>query len=594
MGKIMHECFIARKIGNRAINTGDIKDFVECSELDYTMWYEGYLNKIGLKLIVENEVISTTKDDELMINIINSYTKNKQKREALNHMRLCKSMLYQSEIFEVDENNDVCIKEQAYGKEKMLDNIVHSEYWSFEPSDYMINSWNEFMRIYYIPKINEKKVKSPMKCLKRINNTESWKNATCSKILNSNKINELEDIFIPVDGSFNKNSKNVGVVTQNQEEKILLRETLDVKKIAHDAETTEFAALMIGVGIANIHEEIFEGKALGVYNDCKTAIDAINVCKRGQFKKLTHKHRAMLHNVCKDLHQKTITEWISTKSEYSQEGKETQEAMIVIADEMSKKKPTMIIDKMSHKIKLVSDKYEEECKEMNIKQKINYHCDIYLMKEIIKIKLNVESETIAKTRTSIAKKFKNKTKGLVKLCHGITRCESSGYVCPKCNQNMDSSHVYTCILSNSEKNEIIKESKEMIKKGKIVSNYSHFIDECMQATLCKDVTLSRENPQFEYEPKYWIRGFMSDKWREQNVHHASGKDNKENKNVSVMISIISLIVKKAFESWSKHVEQNIEKDRRNSQIKNRVIDKGCDREKIMKLNYPMLHVLNKG
>ena len=41
--------------------------------------------------------------------------------------------------------------------------------------------------------------------------------------------------------------------------------------------------------------------------------------------------------------------------------------MMVIADELSKKKPKMIIDKISHKIKLVSDKYEDECKEMNIK-----------------------------------------------------------------------------------------------------------------------------------------------------------------------------------------------------------------------------------
>ena len=60
-----------------------------------------------------------------------------------------------------------------------------------------------------------------------------------------------------------------------------------------------------------------------------------------------------------------------------------------------------------------------------------------------------------------------------------------------------------------------------------------------------------------------------------------------------MISIISLIFNKAFESWSKHVELNIEKDGRNLWLKNRVIEKGCDKEKIMELNYPVLHVLNK-
>ena len=121
---------------------------------------------------------------------------------------------------------------------------------------------------------------------------------------------------------------------------------------------------------------------------------------------------------------------------------------------------------------------------------------------------------MAKTRISIAKKFKNKTKGLIKLCHGITRHESSSYVCPKCKQNMDSSHTYKCILSTSVKNEIIKDSKQIIKKGKIVSCYCYFIDECIQATLYKDITLSQENPQSEYESKYWIRGFMSNKWCE--------------------------------------------------------------------------------
>ena len=134
------------------------------------------------------------------------------------------------------------------------------------------------------------------------------------------------------------------------------------------------------------------------------------MCKRGQFKKLTHKYGALLHNVCKDLHKKTIIEWISIKSEHSQEGKEIQEDMMVIADEMSKKKPTMKIDVISHKIKLVSDKYEAECKEMNIKQKINYHYDVYLMKQIIKTKLNVESEKWQKHAYQLLKNLKTRLK----------------------------------------------------------------------------------------------------------------------------------------------------------------------------------------
>ena len=41
---------------------------------------------------------------------------------------------------------------------------------------------------------------------------------------------------------------------------------------------------------------------------------------------------------------------------------------------------------------------------------------------------------------------------------------------------------------------------------------------------------------------------MSDEWHKYNINPKSVKDLHANKNVSVMTSIISLIVKKAFES----------------------------------------------
>ena len=130
-------------------------------------------------------------------------------------------------------------------------------------------------------------------------------------------MNRTDNIYIAVDGFSNDAARKVGVITWNEEEKIGLKETIDVKNIACDTESTEFVALMIGVGMLNICKEACGGEVKGIYNDCKTAIDAVNMCKRGQFKKLTHNCGASLHNMHKDLNSKTIIEWISIKTEHT-------------------------------------------------------------------------------------------------------------------------------------------------------------------------------------------------------------------------------------------------------------------------------------
>ena len=123
-----------------------------------------------------------------------------------------------------------------------------------------------------------------------------------------------------------------------------------------------------------------------------------------------------------------------------------------IADEWPKKSAILKVEKSIQLFKLVSALCKDECANMNVRKKVKHHHYLHLRNEIIKTKINVNSDVIAWIRCKISNNFRKKLKRLIKLCHRITKFESMNNKYPNCTRRMDYSHMYSCLIPSENKN----------------------------------------------------------------------------------------------------------------------------------------------
>ena len=75
-------------------------------------------------------------------------------------------------------------------------------------------------------------------------------------------------------------------------------------------------------------------------------IKVVKLCLRGQCKHLTKNEGKITLETHREWKEDINIDWVSTKPELTQEGKEVQESMMELADEWSRKKIIIKIDKI--------------------------------------------------------------------------------------------------------------------------------------------------------------------------------------------------------------------------------------------------------
>ena len=148
------------------------------------------------------------------------------------------------------------------------------------------------------------------------------------------------------------------------------------------------------------------------------------------------------------------------------------------------------------------EKYEDECDNFSIRQKIKFHYDVHVMKNTIHAKTNILFNKIVFTRHKICKSFHELSMGLIKFFHSMTKFESLDYKCPSCGENINCSHIFTHVMSIDEKVDIMKSVEDMLTREKVNENLAKHITECAKVTLGIDVNYNGDNPQCEINKNY--------------------------------------------------------------------------------------------